>query len=153
MRESCKNGQNGRCSVHGLPPYGDQHGVGGFLFKERHPGDTKREDLGDKGCLSAFLKSKYQITRLSVEYRYVLASGRVIIVNIETQCSIDTHLAFEVSIVREELAHEIALESKAEYVTPKDERGFILYTIEFSVDAFFIRQTNADYQAVIKSVF
>ena len=73
--------------------------------------------------------------------------------NIETQCSIDTHLAFEVSIVREELAHELALESKAEYVTPKDERGFILYTIEFSVDAFFIRQTNADYQAVIKSVF
>ena len=83
----------------------------------------------------------------------VLASGRVIIVNIETQCSVDTHLAFEVSIVREEPAHEIALESKAEYVTPKDERGFILYTIEFSVDAFFIRQTNADYQAVIKSVF
>ena len=21
------------------------------IFKERHPGDTKREDLGDKGCL------------------------------------------------------------------------------------------------------
>lgn len=153
MREGCKTGKTGDVPFTGCRRYGDQHGVGGFLFKERHPSDTKREDLGDKGCLSAFLKSKYQITRLSVEYRYVLASGRVIIVNIETQCSVDTHLAFEVSIVREEPAHEIALESKAEYVTPKDERGFILYTIEFSVDAFFIRQTNADYQAVIKSVF
>ena len=93
------------------------------------------------------------VGQVTLYFPYVLASGRVIIVNIETQCSIDTHLAFEVSIVREELAHEIALESKAEDVTPKDERGFILYTIEFSVDAFFIRQTNADYQAVIKSVF
>ena len=58
--------------------------------------------------------------------------------NIETQCSIDTHLAFEVSIVREELAHEIALESKAEYVTPKDER-LIDGTMQFLED---IRQSG-----------
>ena len=89
--------------------------------------------------MSSFFKSKYQIARLSVRYRYVLASGRVIIVDIETQGSVDTHLAFEMGIVWEELAHEIALESKVEYITPKGERGFILYPIEFSVDTFFIR--------------
>lgn len=59
--------------------------------------------------------------------------------DIETQGSVDTHLAFEMGIVWEELAHEIALESKVEYITPKGERGFILYPIEFSVDTFFIR--------------
>jgi hypothetical protein len=72
---------------------------------------------------------------------------------VETQGSVDTHLAFEMGIVWEELAHEIALESKVEYITPKGECGFILCTIEFSVDTFFIRQTNADYQVVIESVF
>lgn len=139
MREGCKTGEAGDVPFTGCRRYGDQHGVGGFLLKERHPGDTKREDLGDKSCLSSFFKSKYQIARLSVRYRYVLASGRVIIVDIETQGSVDTHLAFEMGIVWEELAHEIALESKVEYITPKGERGFILYPIEFSVDTFFIR--------------
>ena len=61
------------------------------------------------------------IARLSVRYRYVLASGRVIIVDIETQGSADTHLALKWV---EELAHEIALESKVEYIA-KGERGFI----------------------------
>lgn len=95
--------------------------------------------LATRAACRPSLNLKYQIARLSVRYRYVLASGRVIIVDIETQGSVDTHLAFEMGIVWEELAHEIALESKVEYITPKGERGFILYPIEFSVDTFFIR--------------
>lgn len=139
VREGCKTGEAGDVPFTGCRRYGDQHGIGGFLFKEWHPGDAEREYLGDKGCLSTFLKSKYQIARLPIGYRYVLASGRVIIVDIETQGSVDTHLTFEMGVVREELAHEVALESKAEYITPKGERGFILHTIEFPIDTFFVR--------------
>ena len=71
---------------------------------------------------------------------------------IETQGSVDTHLTFKVSVVWEELAYKVALKGKTEYVTPKSQRGFILYTIEFSIDALLVCQTDTDHQAVIESI-
>lgn len=73
--------------------------------------------------------------------------------NVETQGSVNAQLAFEVGVVGEEPAHEIALESETEYVTPQGERGFVRHTVEFTLNTLFVRQTDADGQTVVESVF
>ena len=151
-KEAAKPGETGGVALTGGCRDGDKHGIGRLFLVERHTGDAKGEDFGDKGCLLSFLEAENQIAGLAVFHSDALAARGVIVMDIEAQCAVDTHLALETGVVGEEPAHEIAVEGEAENVAPKGERGFVLHAIDLAVDAFLVSQTDADAQAVVESV-